>query len=154
MPDRRRRQRRRVGDVVVVPLSDDRLGFAWVLDEPLMAFFDLIAREEPTVEEIVRRPVLFRIWVMNYAVTRGIWPVLGHAELSTELRESPWFFKQDPINQRLSITRSGGEETPADLATCQRLECAAVWDPEHVASRLEDHFAGRPNRIVASLRPR
>jgi hypothetical protein len=31
------------------------------------------------------------------------------------------------------------------------LEPAAVWEPEHIADRLEDHYAGRPNRWLKSM---
>lgn len=93
-------KRRSVGNVVAVPLCGARFGFALVLDEPLVAFFDLVSQNKPPVAEIVRHPVLFRIRVTNYAVTKGIWPVLGHAEVPSELRASPSFFKQDPINHQ------------------------------------------------------
>ncbi|WP_448115483.1 hypothetical protein [Mesorhizobium amorphae] len=31
------------------------------------------------------------------------------------------------------------------------LECAAVWDPEHVVDRLRDPADGRPNKWVERL---
>jgi len=38
--NRKRRVRRKVGDVVSIPLGDNRVAFGWVLEEPLFAFFD------------------------------------------------------------------------------------------------------------------
>jgi len=96
---------------------------------------------------------------MNHAVTSGRWPVIGAVPLSDDERRRPErFFKQDPLNSNLTIyweDPESGEphEIPALLEEAENLECAAVWDPEHVEDRLRDHFAGRPNKWVESLRP-
>ena len=47
-----------------------------------------------------------------------------------------------PLYERLAIAEE-----------CVGLERAAVWEPEHVEDRLRDHFAGRSNRWVESLKP-
>lgn len=72
-----KRLKRRVVDVVAVPLGNGELGVAQVLAEPLMGFFDLRSDRELSVEEIVGSPLAFSIWVMNHAVTKGRWPVIG-----------------------------------------------------------------------------
>lgn len=144
-----------MGDVLSIQLSGSRLAFAWVLPDPLMAFFDFWSyAPPPPVEEIVVRPVAFRIWVMKYAVTAGLWPVIGHVPVPQALMEPPEFFKQDALSGRLSIYRTGEAERPASHEECSRLERAAVWDPQHVVDRLEDHFAGRLNKWVESMRVR
>jgi hypothetical protein len=147
-----RRVRWRVGDVVSVPLGTEGSGFGLVLEEPLIAFFDLLAQEAPPVGEIASRPVLFQIWVMTHAVTRGTWPVIGHVEVPSHLVERPWFFKEDRFTHQFTMVRDH-DEIPSDAETCSKLERAAVWDAAHVASRLSDHFAGRPNMWAESLRP-
>jgi hypothetical protein len=125
-------------------------GFAQALMNPIYAFFDLRAPDDatPPVETILQAPVLFRICVMKYAVTEGLWPVLGERAPTAEVMNPPWFFKQDPLSGALSISTDGGEGVPATPEQCQHMERASVWDPEHVVSRLEDHFAGRPNKWV------
>lgn len=141
------------GDIVRISLSDGRFGFGWVIRNPLIAFFDLCLREpSPSVKRVVESPVAFKVWVMNYAVTKKFWPVIGHEELPVEQLVEPRFFKIDPIGGQLYITSGGGKEIPATRAECEKLENAAVWDPEYVVSRLEDHFAGRPNKWVELLR--
>jgi hypothetical protein len=150
---RSRKVRRQVGDIVAVQLSEGRTAFGWVLAEPLLAFFDYFARgSAPAVEDLVKEPIAFRIWVMNRAVTDGLWPIVGHVPPSPEALEAPWFFKQDPISRAVSILRTGTEEIPATKEQTQGLERAAVWDPRHVVDRLEDHFAGRPNKWVESMK--
>jgi hypothetical protein len=94
---------------------------------------------------------------MHYAITSGIWEVVGRVPLSEDLKEIPRFFKQDMMNGAISIYQEIPElapyyEIPATLAEIEGLECAAVWDPEHVEDRLRDHFAGRPNIWVESLK--
>jgi len=145
--------RRKIGNVVSVPLGNGRFGFGWVLKEPLVAFFDFSSdNPAPPVAEVIRKPVAFRICVMKVALT-STWPVIGHADIPVELQEEPWFFMQDDISGALSITRDGDERVPADLEQCESLECAAAWSACHVEQRLRDHFAGVPNSSVEFFRP-
>jgi len=148
-----KRQRRREGDIVAIDLGDDTLAFGRVLEEPLLAFYDLRmpTTETPDLQEIVTRPILWRLWVMNHAVTRGRWKVLGSIPLEEPLKREPTFFKQDPISGAVTLYRSQ-TEYPSSAEECEQLERAAVWEPEHVEDRLRDHFDGRPNKWVESLR--
>ena len=119
-------------------------------------FFDGVQTSEPLVVAVAQMPVLFRLWVMDYAITTGVWPVVGYQQLSAENAEEPFFYKQDAISGRLFLYHSSfadtGYERPASLSECQGLERAAVWDPDHVVDRLRDHLAGRPNKWVESMR--
>ncbi|WP_199556334.1 Imm26 family immunity protein [Sandaracinobacteroides hominis] len=112
--------------------------------------------EEIGVERIPSLPIAFRLWVSNHAITKGTWPVIGSRPLLPENAEEPFFYKQDAISGRLSLYHSAfaatNYERSASLDECQHLECAAVWEPEHVVDRLNDHAAHRPNRWVESLR--
>lgn len=149
-----RKARRKVGDVVVVPLGDGTYGFGRVLREPLMAFYALRTTAIPAVQDILLSPVAFIVGVMNYAVTQGIWQIIGNSPLDEKLSEEPLFFKKDLVSGVLSIYRdSTGEEMPATPEQCENLECAAVWEPNHVIDRLKDHFAGQQNKWVESMRP-
>ena len=150
-----KKQRRKVGDIVSISLTDGKRCFAMIL--PIAdAFFDILvdSNAEPIIEDIIRRPVLFQIPVMNYAVTKGIWTIVGHVEPPPSLLEPPKFFIQSSMNGLLFITTTGDDRIPASFDECVDLECCAVWDPEHVVSRLEDHFAGRPSKHVEILRPK
>jgi hypothetical protein len=44
-----------------------------------------------------------------------------------------------------------GEMTPATKEQCIGLECAAVWEAEHVVDRINDHYAGRKNKWLEQL---
>ena len=150
---KKKRQRWCPGDVIEIDLGDRRFAYGRVLKFPLIAFYDLVANETPTLDRIIVSRIAFKIWVMKYAVTSGEWPVIGHIPLTDDLKESPRFFKKDRIAKKLSIYLGDGVEQPATLEEIEGLECAAGWDPEHVVDRLNDHFAGRPNKWVLSLLP-
>lgn len=148
------RIRDKVGNVLAVPLSEDWFGFAWVLNSPLVEFLDLRRRagDFPTVDEIVRSPIAFRIWVMKSAVTSGKWPRVGHVPVPAHALKPPWFFKQDSINGKIYKTLTGAEEVPATANEVEGLECAAVWSAIHVEERLRAHFEGRPSTFFESMK--
>jgi hypothetical protein len=151
---KKRAIRRKVGDVLRIPLGSGEYGFGRVLRSVLYAFYDAKSPPDLSIDEIIGRPILFKVCVMDYAVKKGVWEVIGNAPLTEDLLIEPWFFKKDPISRVLTLYRdSTAEEIPANRSECEKLECAAVWDPEHVADRLRDHFAGRPNKWVLSMRP-
>ena len=145
--------KRTEGNVFAIPLGDRSFAFCRMLRSPLAEFFDLRSSTILPLDRIVTAPVLFKIWVMKYAFTGKVWQLVGNVPLALEDLEAVWFFKQDPTGE-LFLTRDGGEEIPATLQECVGLERAAAWDPEHVEERLRDHFAGRPNRWVESMKPK
>lgn len=150
----KRRVRRTVGDVVAIPLGGGRVGFGLVLEEPLVAFFDhsRAAGAELPVEAIVETPIAFRIWVMNQPIWDGVWPVIGRVDVPRRALEKPWFVKQDPISGKVTVGRTGSEEITPPTGLAETLERAAVWGAEHVVDRLNDHFAGRANKWVESVK--
>jgi hypothetical protein len=90
--------------------------------------------------------------VMNHAITSGRWSRVANAPLDAALLQPPTFFKQDVMNPNLLSLYRAGEETPASRDECEGLERAAVWEPEHIEDRLRDHYHGRPNKWVESLK--
>ena len=148
---RAKKIKRKVGDVLAIKLEDGSFSFGRVLEEPLIAFYDCKSVDKLSLEEIVSKPIIFKVWVMNSAVESGRWEVLGNEPLDQGLEEIPKFFKQSPLNKKFSIYYQG-VETPSTKEECQELERAAVWDPEHVEDRLRDHYEGVPNQWVESLK--
>lgn len=141
------------GDIIEVPLPGGFYAYARVLKNPLMGFYALRSSTPASREEILNAPILFKVWVMNSALTSGRWKIVGHAALEEEHKVSPCFFKQDAISKKLSLYREGIEQ-PATFDECKDLERAAVWSAEHVESRLDDELSGRANKWKESLRPK
>lgn len=108
-----------------------------------MAFYDLKTREIPEIEDILRSDILFKIYVMNYSVTSGRWPVLANVVLEPELKEEITFYKIDPITKECFLYENH-IDNPASEEDCSGLEKAAVWDPEYVEDRLRDHYLRVP----------
>lgn len=146
----------KTGDFVQIPLGDGSFGYGKVLVEPEMAFLDIRTYdEEVDQEDLINAPILFRLWIMKYALQENSpWHIIGNADLSDREAVKNKYFKKDKLNGKLSIYHSGDQypdrfkEWPATYEECVGLERAAVWDPEHVESRLLDHFEGRENKWV------
>ena len=85
------------------------------------------------------------------------WRSIGKLPLRESESPNSRFAKQDALTGALSIywedTAAGTwHEEAATLEECAGLETAAVWSANHIEDRLRDHFAGQPNKWVASMR--
>ena len=149
-----KRQRRRTGDFIIIRLDTSRFALGRVLEEPYVGFYDLeLTSREVSLVDVDDARILFKLAVMNNTITAGRWEVVGNRSLSEDLSVLPRLFRQDPISGELFIVE-GEKEWPANREEVATLERAAVWSAEHVEDRLRDHFAGKPNVWVESLRPR
>lgn len=143
--------RRRVGDIVQIDLGDGTLAFGRVMEDPIFGFYDLRTPTIPEISVILAAPIRFKVCVMKNAISSGRWRVLGNKPLGEELTARVKFFNVDIISKATSIY-DNGYEIPATIDECQGLECAAVWDAEHVEDRLRDEFAGKKNKWHESLK--
>jgi Immunity protein 26 len=155
------RENRAPGRVVRIDLGDGRCAYGRQLLGPSVEFYNRVGKTGEAVDllDVVASPVAFTIWVMDYAFRRrGGWELLDVVPLTDgERAVVDRRAKQDPISKALSIYQSDPVagtfgETPATAQECAGLEVAAVWDPKHVEDRLRDHFDGRPNIWVESIR--
>jgi len=155
------RKNRAPGRVVRIDLGDGRRAYGRQLPGASVEFYDHLGKagERVGLLDVVAWPVAFTVAVMDYAFRRnGGWELLDVVLRTNEERAViQRMAKKDVISGALSIYWEDPEtgtygETPASIEDCEGLETAAVWDPEHVEDRLRDHFDGRPNRWVESLR--
>ena len=155
------RENRAPGRVVRIDLGENRYAYGRQLLGPSVEFYDRLgtAGENVNLLDVVASPVAFTIWVMKYAFRRGgSWQLLDVVLLTDEERSRiDRRAKQDVLSKALTIYWSDHQtgaygEIPASAEECEGLEVAAVWDPQHVEDRLRDHFDGRPNRWVESIR--
>lgn len=147
---KKRRGRRRVGDVVSIALDDaGTKAYALVLNESKFAIFD--GRGTSEIDHVLKQAPMFYVSVMNSAVTTGRWPVVEvHLERVAELKVPPTFM-QDPINREKFQIYDKGIMRPATRAECSALERTAVWDAEHVEDRIRDDYVGRENKWLRSM---
>ena len=149
---KRVRQQWTTGAIAQVPLGDYHT-YAWMLKKFEWAFLDARSTTAMPVAEVATRPVLFRLWVMRSAYGSGRWLKVGTAAVPEELMRPVGRFVYDMISKQFGITLDGGaSRRPATADECKSLECAAVWNAQHVEDRLRDHYAGVPNKWLVSLR--
>lgn len=149
---KRHKHKRTEGDFVRVDLGDGSHVYGRVLPEATFAFYDSHTTDDLPIEEIARREVLFQVAVMDHAVKSGRWPIVGHLPLETKFRKNIPRFMQDALQPEQFSIYDNGEIRPSTRLECVGLERAAVWEPSHVEDRLQDYYAGRPNKWVESLR--
>ena len=148
-----KRQKRVVGDIVRIDLGDGFHTYARVLEEGLFAFYDGRVNGELPVDRIVDLPILFQVGVMDYAVKSGRWAIIGNVPLDESLLNPPPQFMQDILRKdQFRIYEKGGKIRSATKDECVGLERVAGWEPTHVEDRLRDHYAGRKNKWVESLK--
>jgi hypothetical protein len=152
MTGKMKRQSEAIGDVVRIDLGDGFHTYARKLEEGIFAFYDCRVKEELPIDQIISCPILFQVPVMAYAVKRGRWEVIGRAPLDDVLKNPSPRFMQDALRPQVFSIYEKGKIRPATKEECVGLEREAVWDPEHVEDRLRDHYAGRKNKWVESLK--
>jgi hypothetical protein len=161
---RKARQNRAEGRVVRVDLGDGRHAYGRQLWSINVEFYDHVDTAGKTIEllDLVDKPVAFTIWLTDRCFQRnGRWTLLDTIPLlDRERQRSDVKFRQDMPSGALTIESRPHPPSldfrrrTATAEECQSLEQAAVWSPEHVEDRLRDHFDGRPNTWVESLRPK
>ncbi len=147
-----KRQQRTLGAILAVPLGDGTTCYAITLPEADFAFFDMRATEASLPPSLITSPVLFRVAVHKSAWANGRWLKVGKEEPPEHLKRPQPTFMQDALDPKRFQIYTAGIIRPASRTECEGLERTAVWDPEHVESRLRDHYAGVPNKWVESLR--
>lgn len=147
--------RRKEGAFFEIELSNGKYAYGRILPMATYAFYDLYSDMALSDINIIQKSnVIFICSVYNYAISKGIWKVIGLLELEQNFKILPLQFIQDRHN--LEIVRlydpNTGEMKPAKIIDCIGLECAAVWEPTHINDRLIDYFEGKPNKWVEVLK--
>lgn len=141
------------GVVLRVPLRDGSHTYAVLRRRPLVAVFDcrsLGESDEADMSAIVACPVVCSVWVEAAALR--CWTAVGVVPLPAPLAAADVFVKRDPLSGRVSLYSLGAERGPATPEQARTLEVAGVWSEAQLVARIEDYYAGRPNRSEVSLR--
>lgn len=150
----KKRQREKEGQFVKVPITDSYHTYARIIAQKFYAFYDCRTKEEISINEISRCPVLFTLVVHRKAVTSGRWKVVGILPLEERFKDTPPLFMQDIINPKVLHIYKDGEMIPATFEECKGLECFAVWESWHVEERLKNYYAGLPDPTTEGLKLR
>lgn len=147
---KKRRGRRRVGDVVSIALDDaGTMAYAVVLEQAKFAVFD--GRSTSDIDTVLQQTPMFYVSVMDSAVTTGRWPMVASRLERVAQLNAPPTFMQDPIHREKFQIYDKGVMRPSTREECAALERTAVWDAEHVEDRIRDDYAGRENKWLRSM---
>lgn len=140
----KRQRKPKEGDVLAIPLGDGTYGFGQVCSGGDYAYFDLRSNRLPHMDEIVWRPVAFRVAMVGDSAKKGGWTILGNLPLIGPLAELA-SYRNQPVGSNQLYLVKGNQRTLATYEQVKDLEVMSWWYEDHVVQRLIDHFAGRPN---------
>ena len=133
----------------------DRVAYALMLDtNPYMAFYEGgTSISEQDGRAALEREPLFIVSVYKIAYNKDGWGAVLFKLPKDALPAIPPVFRQDRLNPRnLYIDDHLGNARPATPDEIEGLEPNAVWDAEHIESRIADHWRGVPNAWVESMK--
>ncbi len=146
---------RKEGAFIELSLPNGKFSYGRVLPKASYAFYNIYSDNRITDIDLIKASkVLFILAVYKHAVTKNRWKIIGKSELEDELKKMPMKFIQDQLEptQFRIYDPNSGEMKRAKKEECLGLECAAVWEPEHVEDRIIDYFENRPNKWFESLK--
>lgn len=126
-----------------------------LLEFPWATFYDY-RTDQPVddLDQITSRPVLFTLAAHKDLIAKGYWETIGRRPLEPSLGPPAAQRMVDVLDSNhYRIIDDEGNIREATREETEGLEPAAVWEPEHIADRLEDHYAGRPNRWLKDMLP-
>ena len=144
-------QKYSVGGILKIPLGDSWHTYGQMTGDAEIAFFDAKTQTDLPLSEIITRPILFRVGVDSYAVTKFVWLKVGKISFPAELKVPQPEYIQDALNPERFEIYFAGETRSATREECKGLECCAVWSPEQVVDRINDYYSGVPCRWVESI---
>ncbi len=150
------KQRITEGAILEINIDNQYYVYAQILTKGLgYAFFDLKSKLKIQDLTILQKAnILFIVTVYNDIITQGIWVKVGKLPIRNNLLVQPMKYIQDiqnPNNFEL-YNPNTGEIKKATREQCVGLECAAVWEANHVVDRIRDYYLGRSNIWVEQLK--
>ena len=148
-------QRYKAGAILKVALNKNKFIFARLLPglASIVCVYDFMVNENvdlPTIDEIVKKPILFCCGLYRTIITKRVFEIIGYKDFSEEeISSIPPSFTQKMvnINDCVIFWPTGGERiaTPQE---CIGLERSAVWDEKSLIERIEDYYSGKKNYHV------
>jgi hypothetical protein len=142
------------GNVIRKSVEDGWTYYGQLLEFPWAVFYRRRTQDpDADIAAITASPVAFTVAAHKDLISMGEWRSIGStgipAGVAPPAEQAIW---DDPDHCRIIDLQSNMRA--ATVEECDRLEVAAVWEPEHIEDRLSDVFAGRPDRWREAMIPR
>ena len=127
--------RPKIGDVFQITLPNSKYAYGRVYKDASIGIYKYLS-DEPNSPPIGSRDFLFIVGMYNDLLKTGELPIIGQDKFTSE--ESAWpppTFIKDPISGAYSIYYQGLIRD-AKVGEWIALECAAVWDLNHIIERI------------------
>lgn len=149
-----KKQKRVRGSILEIKLDNGMYAYAQDLDVDILFFDIYLASPINDIKVLMNKQPLFFLGVYNDVITQGKWLKVGSLPIKSEYENVPLKFIQDSINPSNFelYNPNTGEILSATKEQCEGLECAAVWESEHVEDRIKDYYSGRVNQWVEQLK--
>jgi hypothetical protein len=142
------------GSIFRIQVSDTKVAYGVMLaTRPYIAFYSDLPPEVESGRRGFDEAPLFVVAVHKNAYSAGRWGSPISRMGKDFLPPIPFFFRQDVINPaNCEIVDHDGNSRPVTPKECVGLERSAVWSAEHVEKRLLDHYEGRENAFLESMK--
>jgi hypothetical protein len=150
------KQKRTAGSILEIDLGNGYYNYAQIINADIL-FFDIYTAERISDVNVLNdKKPLFFLGVYDKAITGGRWKKIGSLPIKDAYKQTPMKFIQDALQpEKFELyDPNTGETLPASRKQVENLECAAVWEPEHVESRIRDYYNGVPNIWVEQMKPK
>lgn len=135
------------GDIVRIPLSNDRQAYAQLLRDPFLAVYAVEKITE--IAELDGAKIHFIVAAAHWPIKERRWPIIGMLPSDRIAIEIPENFIQDWHGTfACQLIDAEGNIRPASWQECVGLEPAMSWSPEPIEARIEDARAGRENPVL------
>lgn len=148
------KQRRTIGSILEIDLGNGFYNYAQIINDDIL-FFDICVNKR--LEDLTilnsKRPLFF-LGVYDSVITKGRWKIVGKLPIHSSHKIVPMKFIQDSMDEsQIDLYNPNtGEIKKSSRKEVIGLECAAVWEGEHVESRLRDYYDGKENVWVNQLK--
>lgn len=149
------KQKITIGSILEININNQYYSYAQILKNSSVVFFDYKTTNKlGDFSNLEKAPILFILAVYNHVITRGRWKKVSKLKIREDCIVLPMKYIKDEISSSKYelYNPNTGEIIPSSKEECNGLERAAVWDAEHVESRILDFYNGVPNIWVEQIR--
>ncbi|MBK5722872.1 hypothetical protein JGH11_18540 [Dysgonomonas sp. Marseille-P4677] len=150
-----KKQRISKGAILEICIDKQYYVYAQILEKASYAFFDYRSKKQlKDFSILLNSPILFIVSVYDDVITEGHWIKVGKLSIRNDLLPLPMKFIQDVLDINIVelYDPNTGEIFLATKNDCLGLERSAVWEAEHVESRISDFYNGKKNIWVEQLK--